>query len=79
MLDGDRFKKEQCAPQYIYEILDIPHLMSESMRQHTWTEECLIPLEDLRLLRMIHWTEAGVVQWGEMILTERVVRDVTLF
>ena len=67
--------KEQCAPQYVYEILEIPHLMSESMRQHTWTEACPVPLEDLRLLRMIHWTESGAVQWGEIILTKRVVAD----
>ena len=67
--------KEECAPQYLYEVLDIPHLMSESMRQHTWTEDCPVPLEDLRLLRMIHWTDSGSVQWGEMILTKRVVED----
>ena len=67
--------KEECGPQYIYEILELPHLMSESMRQHTWTEECPTSLEDLRLLRMLHWTETGSVQWGEVVLTKRVVTE----
>ena len=65
--------KEECGPQYIYEIIEIPHLMSEEMRQHTWTEECPTKLEDLRLLRMLHWTDKGSVQWGEVVLTERVI------
>ena len=65
--------KEECGPQYIYEIIEIPHLMSEEMRQHTWTGIVQRSLEDLRLLRMLHWTEKGAVQWGEIVLTKRVI------
>ena len=65
--------KEECGPQYIYEIIEIPHLMSEEMRQHTWTRDCPTKSEDLRLLRMLHWTEKGAVQWGEIVLTKRVI------
>ena len=46
--------------------------MSEEMRQHTWTEECPTKIDDLRLLRMLHWTDKGSVQWGEIVLTNRV-------
>lgn len=69
---GTEFK-EECGPQYIYEIVEVPHLMSEEMRQYTWTEDCPTKLEDLRLLRMLHWTDKGAVQWGEIVLTKRVV------
>lgn len=71
------FKNNQglCAPQFVSEILPLPHLMTEKMKQHTWQEDCPISLHDLRLLRILHWTENGAVQWGEMVLTERVVND----
>ncbi len=68
-------QKEKCAPQFVSEVLSLPHLLSEQMRTHTWTEDCPIPLESLRLLRVLHWTELDQVQWGEIILTERVVAD----
>ena len=71
------FEKNQelCAPQFVSEIIPLPHLMTEQMKQHTWQEECPVALQDLRLLRVLHWTEKGAVRWGEVVLTERVVKD----
>jgi|GEM_PF-2136762 len=68
-------KEEQCAPQFISEMVELPHLLSERMRSHTWTEDCPVAIEDLRLLRVLHWTETGKVQWGSLVLTNRVVED----
>ena len=67
--------KETCAPQYVSETLELPHLMFEQIRLHTWNDDCPVHVEDLRLLRVLHWTENGAVQWGELILTERVASD----
>ena len=67
--------KEACAPQYVSEITELPHLMAEQIRQHTWSDDCPVSLDDLRLLRVLHWTDTGSVQWGEVIVTERVVSD----
>ena len=66
---------ERCAPQFVAEIVELPHLLSERMGTHTWSEDCPVGLEDLRLLRVIHWTETGKIQWGSMVLTSRVVED----
>ena len=68
-------EEELCVPQFISEVKTLPHLMEESIRMHTWEEGCPIPLEDLRLLRVLHWTEDSKIRWGEIILTQRVVRS----
>ena len=64
-----------CVAQFVSEISEIPHLMMERIRETSWQEGCPIPLEDLRLLRVLHWTEKQEIQWGEMILTHRIVSE----
>jgi poly-gamma-glutamate synthesis protein (capsule biosynthesis protein) len=66
----------QCYPQFVSEVKQLPHLMQEAMTGVTWEEGCPIPLEDLRLVRVLHWTESDQVQWGEIVVTERVANDV---
>ena len=67
--------KKDCYPQFVSEVLPIPHLMQEKMKGLSWEEECPVPLENLRLLRVLHWTETDRVQWGELIFHKGVVRD----
>lgn len=67
---------EQCYPQFVSEAKNLPHLMQEAMMGVTWEEGCPIPLEDLRLVRVLHWTENEQIQWGDMVVTERVVSDI---
>lgn len=64
-----------CYPQFSSEILPIPHLMQEKMNGVSWEEDCPIHLDDLRLLRILHWTETDRVQWGELIFHKGVVKE----
>ena len=66
---------KNCYPQFTSEVLPIPHLMQEKMRGVSWIEDCPVPLEDLRLLRILHWTETDRIQWGELIFHKGVVKD----
>lgn len=68
--------QQSCFPQFLAEIKTLPHLMRESMMDVTWSEDCPVSMDDLRLVRVLHWTETGQVQWGELIVTQRVSDNV---
>ena len=64
-----------CVPQFASSIVPIPYLLKEKMKKVTWVEACPVSIDDLYLLRVLHWTEEKQIVWGEMILTKRVVED----
>jgi hypothetical protein len=67
-------EEKDCYPQFVSEILPIPHLMQEEMKGVSWQESCPVSLDDLRLLKLLHWTETGGVQWGQLIFHKGVVK-----
>jgi hypothetical protein len=71
----DAVTGDTCYPQFASEVREIPHLMQEKMIQYTWNSECPVAMEDLRLLRVLHWTEMDSVVWGEIILSKTVVEQ----
>lgn len=71
----DAVTSDTCYPQFASEVREIPHLMQEKMIQYTWNSECPVAMEDLRLLRVLHWTEMDSVVWGEIILSKTVVEQ----
>lgn len=68
----------KCTAQFVSEILELSSDLQNRIQENIWQSDCPIPLEKLRLLRVLHWTDKDTVEWGELILAERVVKDAVL-
>ena len=52
-----------------------PELQAK-MQQSTWREGCPVPLEDLRIMTLSHYTMDGSITQGQIIIHNDVSRDV---
>jgi hypothetical protein len=65
-----------CFPHFRMESFPLDQEIRTAMTGKSWREGCPMPLSDLRLVRLLHWTPEESVQWGETIVDHQVVEDI---
>jgi hypothetical protein len=68
-------KDALCYPQFESLVVPVPSEMRKKMTGLTWKEECPLTLEDLRLVRLLHWTENKQIVWGELIVSKEITQE----
>ncbi len=77
LADADRARS--CGPEFSATIVAIDESLRAKMQGVTWKVGCPVPLEALRAIHMNHWTDAGTVTAGTLIVAADAapaVRDV---
>ena len=64
------------APSYSSEITTLPEDLRSAMSGSTWSHECPVHLNDLRLITLNHWDFSGEVQSGTIVVAATAVATI---
>src|SRR5687767_6217210 len=64
------------SPMFVATVTPIDDALAEEMRGVSWRPGCPVPIEDLRIIRMPHWTLDGQTRSGELVVHRDVASDV---
>ena len=68
--------EKECIPLFEAKVESLTAAIRKEMMGVTWHKGCPVPLNDLRLLKILHWNESLAVHRGEIVVAAHVAKDV---
>lgn len=67
---------QETSPQFVSSKATLSPELQQKMQESTWREGCPVPLEDLRIMTLSHYTMDGSITRGQIIVHNDVTRDI---